>query len=117
MHNNCQVKNIIIVIITTTTITICYPYQLLKIILKSKCQPVIAASVTESTLKDGLAQKQGLYALKNNNDNAHFTLALIDGQGKKKSYFYKHKDIKLVKSCSQRALVLPCLVQEMQSAC
>lgn len=88
------------IIITTTTITICYHYQLLNIILKSKYQPVIAASVTESMLKDGLAQKQGLYALRNNNDNAQFTLALIDGWGKKKSYFYKHKDIKLVNSSS-----------------
>lgn len=63
----------IIVIITITTITVCYHYQLLNIILKSKYQPVISASVTERTLKDGLAQHQGLYALRNNNDNAHFT--------------------------------------------
>lgn len=67
-------------------------------------------------LEDGLAQKQGLYALRNNNDNAHFKLALIEGQRKKKSYFYKHKDIKLVDFCSQRDLLLSCLVQGMQLA-
>lgn len=72
---------------------------------KKQVSDVIVASVTENTLKDGLAQKQGLYALRNNNDNAHFTLALTDEWGEKKSYFYKHKDIKLVNSSSQRVLV------------
>lgn len=90
---------------------------LLNTILESESQPAVTALVTESALEDGLAQKQRLYALRNNHDSAHFRLAVIEGQGRKKSYFYKHRVTKLVNSWFPRALVLSHLVQEMELAC